>query len=101
MPLRCALILGAACVLALGAPAVAAGGRDPAAIADACAACHGPDGRSTGAIPSIAGQPAADLAAAMRAFRVGERPATVMTRIAKGFDDAEIEALAAYLGGLR
>ena len=28
-------------------------------------------------------------------------PATVMTRIARGFSDAEIEALAAYLGGLR
>ena len=94
------LILGTAGRAGLGATAVAAE-RAPGAIADACAACHGADGHSAGAIPSVAGRPAADLAAAMRAFRAGERPATVMTRIAKGFDDAEIEAVAAYLDGLR
>jgi cytochrome c553 len=32
----------------------------------------------------------------MQAFRDGKRPATVMDRIAKGFSDAEIAAIAAW-----
>jgi cytochrome c553 len=32
----------------------------------------------------------------MRAFRSGQAPSTVMDRIAKGFSDAEIEAIAAW-----
>jgi len=33
----------------------------------------------------------------MLAFRSGERPATVMGRIAKGFSDDEIRAIAAWV----
>jgi sulfide dehydrogenase cytochrome subunit len=33
----------------------------------------------------------------MKAFRTGERPATVMDRIAKGFTDPEISAIATWL----
>jgi sulfide dehydrogenase cytochrome subunit len=32
----------------------------------------------------------------MQAFRSGERPATVMDQIAKGFSEAEIQAIAAW-----
>ena len=34
--------------------------------------------------------------AAMQAFRSGQRPATVMGRIAKGFSEAEIAAIAEW-----
>jgi cytochrome c553 len=37
----------------------------------------------------------------MRAYRAGQRPATVMDRIAKGFSDDEISALAAWFGAQR
>jgi cytochrome c553 len=33
----------------------------------------------------------------MAAFRDGSRPATVMTRIAKGFSDDELHAITAWL----
>jgi cytochrome subunit of sulfide dehydrogenase len=33
----------------------------------------------------------------MQAFRSGERPSTVMARIAKGFSDEEIRAIAAWV----
>lgn len=36
--------------------------------------------------------------AALAAFRNGQRPATVMDRIAKGFSDAEILAIANWYG---
>ena len=38
------------------------------------------------------------MIAAMQAFRNGQRPATVMDRIAKGFSDDEIKAIAAWFG---
>ena len=43
--------------------------------------------------------PATQIVTAMQAFRTGQRPATVMDRIAKGFSDAEIAAIAAWYAG--
>jgi cytochrome subunit of sulfide dehydrogenase len=37
-----------------------------------------------------------DIVAAMEAFRAGQRPATVMDRLAKGFSQPEIAAIAAW-----
>ncbi len=34
----------------------------------------------------------------MLQFKAGERPATVMNRITKGYSDEEIKLLSAYLG---
>jgi cytochrome c553 len=68
-----------------------------AALVNACATCHGPDGRSQGAIPSINSLSKENFVAAMRAFQTGERQGTVMNRIAKGLDETDIEAVAAYL----
>jgi sulfide dehydrogenase cytochrome subunit len=69
------------------------------ALANACAACHGPDGRSQGAIPSIDHLSAEEFTAALKAFRADARKGTVMNRIARGVDDAEISAMAAYFAG--
>jgi cytochrome c553 len=49
-------------------------------------------------VPRIAGRPAAEIVAAMDAFRSGQKPATVMDRIAKGFSEAETRAIAEWLG---
>jgi cytochrome subunit of sulfide dehydrogenase len=94
-------VLWAAAILlvALGEAASAAA-RQPAALADACASCHGTDGRSQGAIPSLAGMPAQDFVARMAAFRAGGGGATIMDRIAPGFTPAEIERLADYFASL-
>ncbi|MFH5926880.1 c-type cytochrome [Roseomonas xinghualingensis] len=48
------------------------------------------------AIPPIRGMPAEAIGASMRAFRTGERPATVMDRIAKGFTEEETQAIASW-----
>src|SRR5919106_2194059 len=85
----------------LEAPVAPAAEREPAALANACASCHGPDGRSQGAIPSLAGMPAADFVAKMEAFRSGGGDATVMDRIAAGVNPAEVDALADYFANLR
>lgn len=48
-------------------------------------------------MPPLRGQNAAAIVAAMEAFRSGARPSTVMGRIAKGFSEDEIHAIAAWL----
>jgi sulfide dehydrogenase cytochrome subunit len=83
-------------VLPAGAAAAESATARGADLAHACAACHGPDGRSQGAIPSIDRLPAEDFIAALKAFRADTRQGTVMNRIAKGVDEAEIRAVAAY-----
>ena len=64
--------------------------------AASCSGCHGPAALGT-AIPSLEGREAADTVAQMQAFRTGQRPATVMGRIAKGFSEDETHAIAEWL----
>ena len=52
-------------------------------------------------VPRLAGTDVSGMVAAMQAFRTGQRPATVMDRIAKGFSDDEIKAIAAWYGAQR
>ena len=52
-------------------------------------------------LPRLAGRNAGEIVAAMKAFRSGSRPATVMDRIAKGFTDDEIAMIAAWYAGQR
>jgi cytochrome c553 len=89
-------LLGVALSLPNSAAANASDARG-AALANACAACHGPNGRSQGAIPSIDQLPAEEFVAALQSFRTGERMGTVMNRIAKGLDDADISAVGRHL----
>ena len=93
------LLLLAAAMLALPT-ALAAGklaAQDVTALAGTCFNCHGPNGRSTGAIPSLQGQPPNRLLMLMQSFKNGEQAnATVMTRLMKGYDDDQIQALAQW-----
>jgi sulfide dehydrogenase cytochrome subunit len=64
--------------------------------AASCSGCHAVSRNVDTAVPGIAGRKSADLSAAMREFKSGARPATVMGRIARGFSDTEIEAIAVW-----
>ena len=67
-------------------------------LAAGCAICHGTEGKAAPGAPVIplAGLPREHIATQMRAFRDGQRPATVMHQIAKGYTDAQIDAMAAW-----
>lgn len=88
-----------ASVLWLGvSPVLAESSRSHgAALVHACAACHGPEGQSQGAIPSFNTLSKEHLVAALRAFRSDKRQGSVMNRIAKGLEDTNIEEIAAYV----
>lgn len=70
-------------------------------LASSCLSCHGPGGKSKGAIPSLAGLEKAYFIKAMQDFKSGARPASVMNRHAKGYTDAEYEQMAEYFSKLK
>ena len=70
-------------------------------LSNSCAACHGTDGRSPGAIPSINGKSVNFISTALKDFREGKRTSTVMERHAKGYSDMEIELIANYFANVR
>jgi len=83
-------------VLAVSAIAQAAP-PSAAMLSNACAGCHGTNGGSAGpSMPSLASQSKTAIVDAMKKFKSGERPSTVMGRLAKGYTDAEIEAIGDY-----
>ncbi len=62
-----------------------------------CAGCHGNNGISKGpAIPTIAGFKKKYFVKTMKKFKDGERNSTIMSRIAKGYSDDEIEQMGKY-----
>jgi len=68
----------------------------PTYLAGTCTNCHGTQGRSAGAMPSLAGLPQHYLIEQMKQFREGGRPATIMHEIAKGYSDEQTALIADY-----
>jgi cytochrome subunit of sulfide dehydrogenase len=87
-------------VVYLFAHVVAAGAASaaPPSGAAACSGCHPANPKVETRVPRLAGRNPADIVASMETFRSGQKPATVMDRIAKGFTDAETRAIADWLG---
>jgi cytochrome c553 len=80
------------------APGDAAAGK---AAAVACAGCHGEQGVSaTAETPSLAGQDAEYLAAALRHYKDGSRSHEAMKGFAAGLDAATVKNLGAYYTSL-
>lgn len=76
---------------------------DPSAsmMANTCAGCHGTAGQSVGpASPNLAGMSSTYFIDSMKAFKEETRAATIMGRIAKGYSDGQIEAMAGYFSAL-
>ena len=67
-------------------------------LAATCANCHGTQGNgvSEGSVPGLAGLKADYIEAQMKAFKSGERPATIMHQLSKGYSDEQIRLLATY-----
>lgn len=90
--------------LALGESIYRAGIADVGVAA--CTACHSPDGQglASAGYPALGGQDTAYTELQLRAFRDGARQnddAEIMRSVAARLNDAEIEALASYVAGLR
>jgi len=95
---RGALAAAIGCVLVAAAAVARA---EPPAGAAACSGCHPASARVTSPVPRLNGLDQARIVRAMEDFRSGNRPATVMDRIARGFTDDEIQAIAAWYASQR
>lgn len=94
MKLKTSLV-GAALAVSLGLGGAAhANPPTPEMLSFACAGCHGTNGASAGlTMPTLASHSKESIVDAMKKFKSGERPSTVMGRIAKGYTDADFNAM--------
>lgn len=74
---------------------------DLARIALACTGCHGTSGQGMGSIPAINGIPESKFIRTMQDFKSGHRSATVMDRIARGYEDQDFLKLARFFWNRR
>jgi sulfide dehydrogenase cytochrome subunit len=95
--LYCAVIAGS--ILAI--PIASAAGASGQAIGFTCAGCHGTDGESEGIVPSLKGEEEKELRSMLMDFKSGKEKGTIMGRIAKGYSDEEIAAVAKYFANLK
>ena len=89
----------AATLATLGATHAAAQGSDPNLgrnLAATCANCHGTNGVSVGPVESLAGMPKDEIVRKMQDYKKGAKPATVMTQLAKGYTDEQIDIVAGW-----
>jgi len=86
----------AAIVIASSTAALAAAPEPPPGAAS-CTGCHATNPNVDTAVPRLTGKTPGEIVAAMQAFRSGQKPATIMDRIAKGFSDTEVQAIATWL----
>src|SRR5688572_29165050 len=84
---------GWALAIAIATPACAFASPPPGAAS--CLGCHAAKGADSTVIP-LSSLKAEQIETAMQAFRTGSRASTVMDRIAKGFTDEEVRAIAQW-----
>ena len=65
-------------------------------LANSCAACHGTDGNSPGAIGKLANMKADKFLAKMKRYKYEEGKGRIMGPINRGISDDQIQALADY-----
>ena len=90
----------AATLLGAGA-AVAQDGPSGQAMVQTCYVCHGPEGRSAENVPALMRGQKELVVRQMTEFRTDRRPATIMNRVAKSYNDDQIAAIADYLATLK
>jgi cytochrome c553 len=90
--LKClAAVIGFSVIVAAGVASA-----EPPAGAASCSGCHPSSSGVSSPVARIVGVDRAAIVRAMQDFRSGQRAGTVMDRIAKGFTDEEIQAIAAW-----
>lgn len=86
-------------VVSFAAPASASDLQTKLLVSN-CYVCHGPAGKSAGQTPRLNNQTAAKVQESLTMFAKGDKPSTIMGRIAKGYSAAQIKAMAAHIGSM-
>jgi cytochrome c len=70
-------------------------------LSNMCTACHQVSGKQIGGIPAIVGWPEDQFVAVIHSYKDGTRDNETMRTISHRLSQEEIDALAAYFGGLK
>lgn len=72
-------------------------------LSNGCVNCHGTEGQGSavGNIPPLKGRPKFFLETAMKEFKSGARPGTIMNRVMNEIDDQHITLLADYFNSIK
>lgn len=65
-------------------------------LAATCANCHGTNGHSVGGMDALAGENQDRMMQKLLGFKSGERPATIMHQIVKGYTDEQLTLITAW-----
>lgn len=89
------------CLLAVTGMAQAADPNLGRNLAATCANCHGTNGHAVqgSGLDALAGVPKATILQKLADFKSGDKPASIMHQIAKGYTDAQLDLIAAYFAG--
>jgi len=94
---RLDLKLAIACSIAVAASVANAESSSAEMLSNTCVGCHGTNGVSEGpAIPSIAGMSESYFMDAMQEYAKDDRVSTIMGRIARGYTEDELKAMASF-----
>jgi cytochrome c553 len=90
--------LAAACLLAGAAAAQAADPNLARNLAATCANCHGTNGQAVkgSGMDSLAGMEKAKTLQKLADFKSGDKPASIMHQISKGYTDEQLDLIATY-----
>jgi len=90
--------LAALCLLAVASTSQAADPNLGRNLAATCANCHGTNGKAvTGSgLDALAGMEKNRILQKMADYKSGDKPATIMHQIAKGYTEAQLDLIASY-----
>lgn len=94
-------IFAALLATAMGTASASGDVANGAKLAKKCAGCHGKKGEGKGKNPKLAGQPADELLADLKAYKDGTRKNKMMKRAVKKLSEGDMADLAAYYSGLK
>ena len=90
--------LAALCLLATAGAANAADPNLGRNLAATCANCHGTNGKPVkgAGIDELAGMDKAKILQKLADFKSGDKPASIMHQISKGYSEAQLDLIAGY-----
>jgi sulfide dehydrogenase cytochrome subunit len=90
--------VAACCLLAAVGPAQAADPNLGRNLAATCANCHGTNGNAVkgSGMDALAGMNKARMLQKLADFKSGDKPATIMHQISKGYTEAQLDLIATY-----
>jgi len=70
-------------------------------LAASCANCHGTNGNAvkSSGMDALAGMEKAKILQKLADFKSGDKPASIMHQIAKGYSDVQLDLIAGYYAG--